>query len=232
MGDDVPVSLDLSNYEQVGGGTDPRPPARSQMAVERLIARREVHLREKTQEGRQPARRVPGHGSGPSLLRPGPRPVGRAHRRTRAGDRVGPARVPAFRADRNSVYRGPPCCWWRSRGTRSRRTSAGTSSPPRRRSPSRPASSRPVAHGVDAGWLPPGGVVCPAARPLVGPMTRLRASSEGEAALVGRGCRAEEGVAHQGVGVVLAEWAVGDQEPVVAGPPQLVHEDVRVHVVA
>src|SRR6185437_3572510 len=50
-------------------------------------------------EGGQPARRVPGHRPGPPLLRPGPRPAGRTHRRTRTGNRLGPARVPPFRPD-------------------------------------------------------------------------------------------------------------------------------------
>ncbi|CAC36712.1 putative integrase/recombinase [Streptomyces coelicolor A3(2)] len=164
---------------------DSETPARSKMAVDRLIARREVHLREKTLwrmlyetagraeeilsvniedldlaarrcpvkakgarskarrrgqaredfvletvywdagtarllprllkgvpaarcssptaarpgEGRQPARRVPGHWPGPPLLRSGPCAAGRAHCRARAGNRLGPARVPPFRSD-------------------------------------------------------------------------------------------------------------------------------------
>ena len=50
-------------------------------------------------EGRQPARRVPGHRAGPAVLRAGPRSAGRAHRRARAGDGLGPARVPPLRPD-------------------------------------------------------------------------------------------------------------------------------------
>lgn len=50
-------------------------------------------------EGRQPARRVPGHPLGPPLLRPGPRPAGRAHRHTRTRNGLEPARVPPLRPD-------------------------------------------------------------------------------------------------------------------------------------
>ncbi|HEY5988863.1 MAG TPA: hypothetical protein VIV12_21155 [Streptosporangiaceae bacterium] len=140
---------------------DSETPARSKMAIDRLIARREVHLREKTfyrmlyetaaraeeilglniEELDLAGRRAPvkakgaraktrrrgqarkdfvletvywdagtarllprllkgrTRGTGPPLLRPGPRPAGRAHRGARARNELGPARVPPLRPD-------------------------------------------------------------------------------------------------------------------------------------
>jgi integrase len=164
---------------------DAETPARSKMAVDRLIARRDVHLREKKlwrmlyeTAGRAEeilgvniedlgfaGRRCPVKAKGarskarrrgqaredyaletvywgagaarllPRLLKGRIRgPVFVTHRRTRAGHRLGPARVPPFRPDpppRAGCL--PTDADGEVPGTRSRRTSAATASRPLRR---------------------------------------------------------------------------------------------------
>jgi integrase len=57
-----------------------------------------THRRPRAGEGRQPARRVPGHRAGPAVVRAGPRPAGRAHCGAWAGHGLGICTSTAIRA--------------------------------------------------------------------------------------------------------------------------------------
>ena len=63
-------------------------------------------------QGCQPARCPPGHRVRPAVVRAGPRPAGRAHRRTWTRNALGYARVPPLLlGDRPTPHRSSPSLW-------------------------------------------------------------------------------------------------------------------------
>ena len=79
---------------------DSDTPVRSRIALDRLIARRDIHVREKTRtpqtcprHGRRRPRRLPDTGPRAAVLRTGPRPARRRDRHRRTRHRLGSAEL-------------------------------------------------------------------------------------------------------------------------------------------